>query len=107
MKLGRQSAGGRRQLVVHRRHLNGTWSTAVLPVMNTAPPPPSRRNAGLLHVCTSGRQYKAQKENWPVSGVKDHRYLSVRRMRHENARRQPSERTKAAAVQRGVATTAM
>ena len=36
-----------------------------------------RRNAGLLHVCTRGRQHKAQKEIWPVSGLQDHRYLSV------------------------------
>ena len=41
------------------------------------PPPPPRRNSGLCHVCTGGRQYKAQKENGLVSGLYDHRYLSV------------------------------
>ena len=40
---------------------------------------PRRRNAELLHVCTSGRQYKAQKEDWLVSGLQDHGYLSVKR----------------------------
>ena len=33
-------------------------------------PPPPRRNAELLHLCTSGRQYKAQEENWLISGLK-------------------------------------
>ena len=28
-----------------------------------------RRNSGLLHGCTSGSQYKAQKEIWLVSGL--------------------------------------
>ena len=40
-------------------------------------PPPPRRKSELLHVCTSGSQHKAQKENGLVSGRKDHRYLSV------------------------------
>ena len=31
----------------------------------------------LLHVCTRGNQHKAHEENWPISGLKDHRYLSV------------------------------
>ena len=33
-----------------------------------------RRNAELLHVCTSGRQFKAQKENWLISGLQDQRW---------------------------------
>ena len=33
-----------------------------------------RRNSGLWHVCTSGKQHKAQKENGLVSGLQDHRY---------------------------------
>ena len=40
---------------------------------------PPRWNAELLHVCTGGRQHKAQKENWLISGLKDHRYLSVKK----------------------------
>ena len=38
----------------------------------TGPVCPPRRNAGLLHVCTGGRQSKEQKENWLVSGLEDH-----------------------------------
>ena len=34
----------------------------------SAPPPP-RRNSGLCHVCTGGKQHKAQKENGLVSGL--------------------------------------
>ena len=44
-----------------------------------------RRNAEVLHVGTRHDQHKAQKENWLVSGLKDHRYLSVTRMRHRGA----------------------
>ena len=36
-----------------------------------------RRNSGRWHVCTGGKQCKAQKENGLVSGLQDHRYLSV------------------------------
>ena len=36
--------------------------------MGSAPPPP-RRNSGLCHVCISGKQHKAQKENGLVSGL--------------------------------------
>ena len=32
-------------------------------------PRPPRRNSGLCHVCTGGKQYKAQKENGLVSGL--------------------------------------
>ena len=46
--------------------------------MAISPRPDPRRKAGLLHVCTGARQYKAQKENGlVVSGLQDHRYLSV------------------------------
>ena len=45
-----------------------------------------RRNAGLLHVCKSGRQYKAQEETWLVSGLQAHRHLSVT---EDEARRCP------------------
>ena len=31
----------------------------------------------LWHVCTSGSQHKAQRENWLISGLRDHRYFSV------------------------------
>ena len=70
-------------------------------------PPPPRRNAGLLHVCTGGRQDKAQEEMWLVSGLQDRRCPSVTRMRHEDARGQSTERTNAEAAQRHVVTTAM
>ena len=40
-------------------------------------PPPPRRNAGLWCVSTRRDQHKAQKEMWLVSGLQDHRYLSV------------------------------
>ena len=43
------------------------------PAADTTP----RRNSELLHVCTRGSQHKAQKEIWLVSGLHDHRYLSV------------------------------
>ena len=33
------------------------------------PPPPPGRNSGLCHVCTGGKQHKAQKENGLVSGL--------------------------------------
>ena len=33
-----------------------------------------------VHVCASGNQHKAQKENWLVSGLQDHRYLSDTKM---------------------------
>jgi hypothetical protein len=36
-----------------------------------------RRNAGLWCVSTRHDQHKAQKEMWLVSGLQDHRYLSV------------------------------
>ena len=36
-----------------------------------------QRNSGLWHVCTGSKQHKAQKENGLVSGLQDHRYLSV------------------------------
>ena len=36
-----------------------------------------RRNAGLWCVSTRRDQHKAQKEMWLVSGLQDHRYLSV------------------------------
>ena len=36
-----------------------------------------RRNAGLWGVSTGGKRHKAQKEMWLVSGLQDHRYLSV------------------------------
>ena len=36
-----------------------------------------RRNAGLWSVSTRRDQHKAQKEMWLVSGLQDHRYLSV------------------------------
>ena len=43
-----------------------------------APPPaPPRRNSGLWCVSTRRDQHKAQKEIWLVSGLQDHRYLSV------------------------------
>ena len=38
---------------------------------------PPRRNAGLWCVSTRRDQHKAQKEMWLVSGLQDHRYLSV------------------------------
>ena len=37
----------------------------------TGVPPLPRGDAEVLHVCTSGRQYKAQKEHWLVSGLQD------------------------------------
>ena len=46
----------------------------------SAPPPPPtapRRNAGLWCVSTRRDQHKTQKEMWLVSGLQDHRYLSV------------------------------
>ena len=42
-----------------------------------APPPPPRRNAELWCVSTRRDQHKAQKEMWLVSGLQEHRYLSV------------------------------
>ena len=36
-----------------------------------------RRNSGLWCVSTRRDQHKAQKEIWLVSGLQDHRYLSV------------------------------
>ena len=41
------------------------------------PPPPPPKKCWLSHVCTGGRQNKAQKM-WLVSGLQDHRYLSVK-----------------------------
>ena len=96
------------------------WNFAVLPCLlagdvesrgiriqtGMLPPPPPRRNAGPLHVCTGGGQYKAQKQNGLVSGLSDHRSRSVKRGRHEDARGQSTERTKAEAMQRNVVTTA-
>ena len=49
-------------------------------------PASPRRNTGLVHACTRGRQYKAQKENGHVSGLQDQRYRSVTRVRHDDAR---------------------
>ena len=43
----------------------------------TRQPPPSRRNAGLWCVSTRRDQHKVQNEMWLVSGLQDHRYLSV------------------------------
>ena len=43
---------------------------------NALAPQDPRRNAGLLHVCTRGGQYKAREEVWLVGGLQDHRYLS-------------------------------
>ena len=43
---------------------------------------------GMLSYCTWAQDVastKTQKENWLVSGLKDHRYLSVTRMRHRGA----------------------
>ena len=44
---------------------------------NPLTPPPPRRNAGLWCVSTRRGQHKAQKKMWLVSGLIDHRYLSV------------------------------
>ena len=55
------------------------------------PPPPSTPQCtpeGMLSYCTwaqDAASTKTQKENWLVSGLKDHRYLSVTRMRHRGA----------------------
>ena len=38
----------------------------------------SPKECWLSHVCTGGRQNKAQKKMWLVSGLQDHRYLSVK-----------------------------
>ena len=53
------------------------------------PQGPQSRSAnppeGMLSYCTWAQDAistKTQKENWLVSGLKDHRYLSVTRMRH-------------------------
>ena len=42
------------------------------------PPPPSGRNAELLHLGTRRGQHKSA-ESWLISGLKDHRYISVTR----------------------------
>ena len=42
------------------------------------PPPTDPKEYWLSHVCTGGRQNKAQKKMWLVSGLQDHRYLSVK-----------------------------
>ena len=57
-----------------------------------------RRNAGLLHGCTRGSQHKAQKEIWLVSGLQDHRYLWVTRVRREYACEQSTEQAKSGGV---------
>ena len=44
---------------------------------------------GMLSYCTCAQEAastKTQKEIWLVTGLKDHRYLSVTRMRHEDTR---------------------
>ena len=58
-------------LVTARRALS-----AHLPPLVTLPHPPPKE-CWLCHVCTGGRQNKAQKM-WLISGLQDHRYLSVK-----------------------------
>ena len=55
--------------------------------------PYPRRNSGLLHVCTRGRQHKST-ENGPIGGLQDHRYLSVTTKRHGDASGQSTEQAK-------------
>ena len=64
------------------------------------PPSPPQRDSGLWHVCTGGNQHKAQKENGPVSGLQDHRYLLSEKMGHEDASGQTIDRCKAVDMQR-------
>ena len=96
---------------VHKDHVlwtkvrRGDGSCA--PRLIPPPSPPRRPPEGTLGHCTcaqGGRQ--AQNGNWLVSGLQDHRYRSVTRQRHEDARGQSTERTKGEAMQRTVVTTA-
>ena len=91
--LGVESPGdlactGRLPAAVGRRFVEGWLGSPCAP-----PPPPSLaglppgcppvplpppRECWLSHVCTGGRQNKAQKKMWLVSGLQDHWYLSVK-----------------------------
>ena len=55
----------------HTGCVNGQFYPSCKPLMNP------RRNPGLWCVSTRRDQHKAQKEMWLVSGLQDHRYLSV------------------------------
>ena len=57
--------------------MSGHWRHTVLPCVHQIDSSYPRRNAGLWCVSTRRDQHKAQKEMWLVSGLQDHRYLSV------------------------------
>ena len=73
---------GKEKLVKSRKAVPGTFRKKVCempPQSDTKAlcQPNPRRNAGLWCVSTRRDQHKAQKEMWLVSGLQDHRYLSV------------------------------
>ena len=60
---------------------------------------------GMLSYCACAQEAastKKQKEIWLVSGLKDHRYLSVTRMRHEDAGGLTTDRKETMNMQRYV-----